>query len=324
MANTIPVLIILFNRPDNAQQLIDRLRTIAPTKLFVAIDGPRVNRVTDKEKVDECIKLISKIDWPCEVHKKISTYNLGCGVNVSEAISWFFNEVEEGIILEDDCIPSQSFFDFCELTLAKYRERTEVMLISGNRWNEEFPIETDYFFSLFTSTWGWATWRRAWKRYDFTMNDWPQLKQSEYFLKWLNLPDIKKFWFKKLEAYYNHIQGGIDNWDFQWQYTIFKYQGLVVTPRENLVQNIGTEGVHTYDSQAGIHFKPTSVQFKVVKEPTLLTPDYDYDEYHCKQLLKNEPSIYEKLRFGLKQILAMNSTYVRDKISKMIRRAFVS
>ncbi|WP_020596973.1 hypothetical protein [Spirosoma panaciterrae] len=318
MAYSVPILIILFNRPDNAQKLINQLRTIKPSNLFIAIDGPRVNKPSDKEGVEACVRLLDTIEWPCQINKKISPINLGCGENVSGAINWFFSEIEEGIILEDDCIPSEAFFNFCEFQLKKYRYEPQIMMISGNRWNDEFPIHTDYFYSMFTSTWGWATWRRAWQYYDYRMSDWPAIKTSKDFQDWLKLPEIKAFWLNKLNSYYQHISIKISNWDFQWQYTVFKKKGLVITPTENLVQNIGTEGVHTYASQEGVHFKPTTkASFKITKEPQIIAPNYSYDKYHSQKLLNQQPTIYSKLKFGFKQILALDTTYLSNQFNKL-------
>lgn len=313
-----PILLLLFNRPDNTQQLIDQLRKTRPDTLYVAVDGPRLNHSTDTENVASCIALLDTIDWPCQIHKRFAKKNLGCGNNVSGAITWFFSEVEEGIILEDDCLPSEAFFAYCQLLLPRYRNVPEVMMLSGNRWHDEFLIETDYFFSLFTSTWGWATWRRAWQQYDFTMSDWPTCRKDPAFAAWLRTPPIQTFWFNQLQRYYRHIQHEVDNWDFQWQYVVFKHHGLVVTPRQNLVQNIGVVGVHTHSVEE-VHFKETAQTFTLTDEPTELSANYDHDTYHCEKLLANQPSKANRLLFGLKQVVSFNIPYIRSKVRKFLR-----
>ena len=318
MAYHIPILLILFNRPDNTRKLIDHLRITKPSVLYIAVDGPRANRPDDQQNVAACIRLLDDIDWPCQVHRRIAGSNLGCGLNVSGAISWFFENVTEGIILEDDCLPSEAFFVYCQLLLPRYRHVPSVMMLSGNRWHDEFPIDTDYFFSLFTSTWGWATWRRAWQHYDYTMSDWPAQKKTQSFVDWLKTPPIQTFWLHKLANYYQHISRGIDNWDFQWQYTVFKNKGLVVTPQQNLVQNIGVVGVHTHSVEA-VHFKQTADSFVGENTPAILSPNYEHDTYHCEKLLANQPSTVDRLLFGLKQVASLNFTYVRNQIQRIRR-----
>ena len=221
--------------------LIDALRPMQPRKLFIVADGPRQGREQER---DVCNKvrdiLVNQIDWECQVVTQFREENLGCGRGVSGAITWFFEQVEAGIILEDDCIPNASFFPFCTEMLNKYWENATVMHISGNNFQlGNVRGDGSYYFSKYPNIWGWATWRRAWKHYQFELEgyvtffqDYPHLEQA-----------VPK---KMLDAVYS---GALDTWDTQWLYCVIKSSGLAITPNVNLVQNIGFgNGVHTNES----------------------------------------------------------------------------
>lgn len=244
---TVPVLLILFNRPQHARRVLERLRDVRPTSLYVTIDGPRTGHPTDSINVAACEALISEIDWPCAVHSLIRTENLGCKYAVSSAISWFFEQVETGIILEDDCLPDLTFFGFCAELLDRYANDERIMHISGinlaadQRWTSD-----SYIFTPICHIWGWATWRRAWQQYDLTMSTYPahretliaervsdQLSQS----LWLNVFD---------ESY----AGNYDTWDYQWVYSIWDKNGLGILPDRNLVTNIGFDADATHTTVA--------------------------------------------------------------------------
>ncbi|MFM7145061.1 MAG: hypothetical protein ACKOW5_01850, partial [Actinomycetales bacterium] len=164
-----PVLILAFNRPDRVRALIDRLREVAPTRVFLAVDGPRANRDTDARLVEQTRQCAELIDWPCEVQTLFQEQNLGCGRGVSTAITWFFEQVPEGIILEDDVLPRIEFFSYCTELLDRYRDDPRVFAISGSNFVPPERISTDgsYRFTHITHVWGWATWRRSWNQYRF-------------------------------------------------------------------------------------------------------------------------------------------------------------
>lgn len=177
-----PVLLIIFNRAHTTQQVFDRIRQVKPKKLYVAADGPRPHVGTDAERCAETRRIVEQVDWDCEVKTLFQEQNLGCGVAPSRSISWLFEHEEYGIILEDDCIPSRSFFWFCQELLEKYKYDTRVMHISGNNYLDGWRRDSDYsyYFSDKVNSWGWATWRRAWQLYDFHLGSYPELKQKGY------------------------------------------------------------------------------------------------------------------------------------------------
>jgi hypothetical protein len=229
MHNT-PILFLIFNRPDLTEKSFDSIKKVKPQKLFIAADGPRRGNISDELRTIKSRNyVLSNIDWECDVKTLFRDENLGCGLAVASSISWFFEHVEEGIILEDDCVADLSFFKFCDILLEKYRQDEEVFHINGS--NHQFGIKrgfSDYYFSIYPHVWGWATWKRAWDRYDFIMRDLESYKEDKIFKKYAQILLMNSV-----------CNGDVDTWDVQWVYSIFKNNGLVITPNINLILNIG-------------------------------------------------------------------------------------
>ncbi len=243
---TTPVLFIVFNRPDTTRRVFSEIKKAKPPRLYIAADGPRTQE--EKKKTDAVRDYILKnIDWKCKVKTLFRDKNLGCKYAVSSAIDWFFENEETGIILEDDCVPSQSFFRFCQEMLEKYKNNEKIMHISGTNVEEVSPIKEDYFFADAFNVWGWATWRRAWKHYDVEMKDWPKwrIKSLRFMKKHPLLDKIKGIYLYELT-----YQKKINTWDYQWGFTCQKRKGLAIIPTKNLITNIGLErGTHTKEDK---------------------------------------------------------------------------
>lgn len=222
-----PVLFLVFNRLDTTKKVFGEIKKAKPKKLFVAADGPRTK---DEKKKTDAVRqyILDNVDWDCDLKTLFREKNLGCKYAVSGAIDWFFKNVEQGIILEDDCLPSQSFFRFCEELLEKYKYDERIMQISGTNFIQEKTAELNesYFFSKMPYIWGWATWRRAWKFYDVSFNKIVPYSASSNFLDYLmhnkKVLDLQK----------------INTWDVQW-FSLCKINGLTVIPKKNLIANIG-------------------------------------------------------------------------------------
>ncbi|MCK5491752.1 MAG: glycosyltransferase family 2 protein [Candidatus Omnitrophica bacterium] len=233
-----PVALIVFNRPETTSQVLSAIRKVKPKQLFVIADGPRTNNLEDKKNCELVRKIIDDIDWDCQIYKKYSEINLGCGKGPSNGISWVFNNVNECIILEDDCIPDLSFFRFCEELLEKYRYDCRIMMISGNyHLLEKKRIEYSYFFSRNTQTWGWATWKRAWDFYDYEMTLWPEVKKSRWLERVLGTKQCVKYWERLFDECYKDKTR--DYWDYQWTFCCWAQNALNIIPDRNLVTNIG-------------------------------------------------------------------------------------
>ncbi len=239
-----PVLLIAFNRPQHTKKVFERIKKYEPTQLFVAIDGARTNRKEDIAKVNKVKKeTIEAVDWDCNLKTLVRQHNVGCTIGVTSAIHWFFEHVQAGIIIEDDCLVHASFFDFCTEMLARYEGNEKVFHINGSNLTYS-AIDTPYYFSKYNSVWGWATWKEKWeqiKQYPTTYEN-VLKKNKNYTFKWRE----KKRWKSifKLEVEQNRET----IWDFQYTYYLWKLNGISVTPSKNLVSNIGfdVDATHTF------------------------------------------------------------------------------
>jgi hypothetical protein len=173
--NNVPVLLIIFNRLDTTRKVLNSLKEVKPKFLFIAADGPRLNIIGESERCEKVRNwVLENVDWDCEVKTLFRKHNLGCGYGPANAISWFFDNVKEGIILEDDCVPDTTFFEYCSILLEKYRDDNRISIISGTNIDKQkyfSPKSESYFFSVFPLTWGWATWKRNWDNFDFQIKN---------------------------------------------------------------------------------------------------------------------------------------------------------
>ena len=233
----IPVLFLIFNRKEVTKQVFEQIRKIRPKYLYVAADGPRANKVADKLNCEETRAIINQIDWDCELKTLFRNNNLGCGPAVASAIDWFFDNVEEGIILEDDCFPDLSFFSYCKELLEKYRNTDIVKFIGGNNFqNGNIRGNESYYFSRYPTSWGWAGWRRSWKLFNHDISEAKQSIQDGNLNSIFNSKQEKEHWKNSLEMA-NTDGKGI--WDFHFYYAIWKNNGYCITPNKNLVINLG-------------------------------------------------------------------------------------
>lgn len=241
-----PVVIIIFNRPDLTEKLFREVARAKPTKLLVIADGPRPDRAGEAERCAATRAIVDRVDWPCEILKNYSDTNLGCKRRVASGITWAFEQVEEAIILEDDCIPDPTFFRYCDEMLERFRTDERVMLVCGTNFlGDEVPRDSSYYFSRLPLIWGWATWRRAWKHYDIAMGGWPALRESKEFSE--ILPDFmaRHHYRRQLDRTF---AGQIDTWDLQWSNTVWQRNGVAIIPTSHLIRNLGfgPEATHTH------------------------------------------------------------------------------
>ncbi|WP_266204815.1 nucleotide-diphospho-sugar transferase [Pontibacter kalidii] len=297
-----PVLLIIFNRAHTTQKVFDRIRQVRPSKLYVAADGPRPHVATDAERCAETRRIVEQVDWECEVKTLFQEQNMGCGVAPSRAISWLFEHEEYGIILEDDCIPSKSFFWFCQELLEKYKNDTRVMHISGNNYLDGWRRDSDYsyYFSDKVNSWGWATWRRAWQLYDFNLGNYPELKDKGY-LNGIFLNKLEETYrLSKLEETFTNIQKG-DVWDYQWEFTVYSNSGLCIVPEVNLVRNIGfgEDATHTFN----LHDKKAKVYEEEIafplRHPKFVIRDVESDRRNFNKMMRDKASAKLKALFSL-------------------------
>lgn len=232
-----PILFVIFNRPDTTKLVFEAIRKIKPTKLYIVADGAREKKKGELNLCEDTRLVTENIDWECEVFRKYSDKNLGCKVNMSNGISWFFENEEQGIILEDDCLPDQSFFSYCQELLNKYKNVDKVKMISGNNFQFGRKYgEASYFFSNFPNIWGWATWRRAWRDYDIEMKSYPEFKKNKKIINIFRDKRIQKFMIKLFDRLYSNK---MNTWAGRWAYAIYNSGGVSIAPNVNLVSNIG-------------------------------------------------------------------------------------
>ncbi len=287
---TTPVLFMIFNRPDTTRRVLEGIRKVKPTKLYIAADGPRTNVKEDTKKCKEAREIALQIDWDCTVTTLFREENLGCGKGPSSAMSWFFEQEEEGIILEDDCLPSPSFFSFCAELLERYRYDTRIMEIGGTNFEHEKVRgkEYSYFFSNMIYIWGWATWRRAWKLYNYEMVHYKEITNKKYL--------DGHFDFAYEVEHFNYIFEKMHTgdertsrktvWDYQWQFICKINSGLIIVPEKNLVTNLGfgTDATNTKNPLgAGHDLKMEEMEFPL-KHPELIMVDKGRDHRYFNEI----------------------------------------
>ncbi|MBO3460961.1 glycosyltransferase family 2 protein [Aetokthonos hydrillicola Thurmond2011] len=297
-----PVAFIIFNRPHTTERVFETIRQAKPAKLLVIADGSRPDRPDEAEKCALTRAIIDRVDWDCEVIKNYADTNLGCKQRVSSGIDWVFNNVEEAIILEDDCLPDPTFFRFCEELLEKYRYDERIMMVTGfNIQGQWKPNIQSYHFTYYGSIWGWASWRRAWKYYDINMELWSKPETRERLRD--VICDSKQSLTREKhfdEVYY----GKIDTWDYQWDLARFLQSGLSVVPSKNLIQNIGFDQAasRTAEDRKGLSKIPIiSMSFPLI-EPCTITQNREYSFLFYQKAYTH--TLRDKISWKLKKIFS--------------------
>lgn len=295
-----PILFLTFNRLDTTKKVFEVIKQVKPPKLYLASDGARVNKSGEKEVVESVRNfLLNNINWQCEVKTLFREQNLGCGKAVSSAINWFFENEEMGIILEDDCLPSISFFRFCDELLLRYKDEQRIMHISGDNFQDGISRgDGSYYFSQISHVWGWAAWRRAWKLYDFEMKSLNNFINYKIYKNIWKQNKVQKYWLKQFK---NVSLGKIDTWDYQWNYCLIVNNGLSILPNINLVENIGfnSEATHTSNSKLKM---PSANEIKFpLTHPQFFVPDLEADTYTFNK--HYQQSLLSKIKGKLKNIL---------------------
>jgi len=245
MSLSTPVGFLIFNRPDLTEQVFAAIAQAKPKKLFVIADGARHSE--EVEKCEQTRAVIEKVDWDCEVLTNFSDTNMGCGRREASGFDWVFSQVEEAIFLEDDTLPTPSFFNFCEAMLDRYRDDDRIMHINGDNSYNQDRTDYGYYFSKYMHGWGWASWRRAWQHYDYSMKSWTQFKREGMLELACDCPYEQQYWSGMFEQMHKDPQV-MDTWDYQWMYACWSQGGLVIAPSKNLISNLGfnrADAAHT-------------------------------------------------------------------------------
>ena len=272
-----PVALLIFKRPETTEKVFEAIRQAKPPKLLVVADGPRADKPGEAEQCAAARAIIDRVDWDCEVLKNYSDVNLGCGLRPATGITWVFEQVEEAIIFEDDCLPHPTFFQFCEELLSKYRNDERVMAIAGTSLVGEWrsPLQS-YYFSQFGGNWGWASWRRAWKFFDYNIKLFPQLLEAQFLEHYLREPKYYLYWKKLFQEIYESPDRSC--WDYQWLLACWMQNGLKICPEVNLITNIGfgANATHTFSDNPLANVQTKEINLPL-KHPQFMIQDFQAD-----------------------------------------------
>jgi hypothetical protein len=319
-----PIALIIFNRPEKTKLVFKEIAKCKPSKLFIIADGPRNDHPEDIEKCAKTRKIVNNVDWDCEVFKNYSETNLGCGIRPATGISWVFEHVDKAIILEDDCLPTATFFNFCDELLERYKNDQRIMMIGGtNTLSEKTPVEYSYFFAKLPVCWGWATWRRAWRHHDMGMKLWPLLRDKNWFFDIMGDSSAADFWWNVFNKAYEE-KGNVDYWDFQWAFACWMQNGLVILPKSNLISNIGcdNEATHTKNPKSYYSEIPTiEIDFPLT-HPPFVVPDREIDRIRFEQPLGEISRQKPKLRTVILNMLPdWLANFLRRNKSRFLPRS---
>jgi hypothetical protein len=271
---TVPVAFFIFNRPVPTQKVFDAIRKQKPLNLLITADGPRHG--ADIPLVEATRKIVAEIDWPCDVRRNYSDTNLGVKRRMYTGIDWVFDQFEQAILLEDDCVPDPTFFPFCEQLLEKYRDDERVIMISGDNMLPGHHVTDDsYYFTVMTHIWGWATWRRAWRHYNADMPDWPEQVASGFPGDFIPSANAARFYSKMMDDTHT---GNLIAWGLAWMYTAWKRRALSISPAVNLISNIGfgPDATHTRKVDPFANLPVQAMQFPL-KHPKVVAENLQAD-----------------------------------------------
>lgn len=270
-----PVVMIVFNRPDTTRRVFEQVRMAKPAKLYIISDAPRKQKEGEREKVQEVRHYIeTHIDWECEKNLDYAVENMGCQHRVASGLDCVFRKEETAIILEDDCVPRQEFFAFCDEMLVRYRDDERIMQISGCNLVPEYRAGEPYLFSMFCSIWGWATWRRAWEKFDFSMKEYPEFRRKKIIYQ-LFPESAAQIIEGEMDRVY---EKRMNSWAYRWLLSRMVNSGLGITPPVNLIENVGfgsEDATHTKGS-AGYQFDTEAMRFPIPVRDTVYR-DYIYE-----------------------------------------------
>lgn len=298
----IPVLFIAFKRYEESRAVMEGIRAAKPPRLYFACDGARNEKeAADVQRVRDLVKLV---DWPCELKTRFSETNQTVKFGPPAAISWFFENEEEGIILEDDCKPVLSWFWFAQEMLERYRHDERIWIIMGNNLMPEWPAHDreSYYYSAhgYGAYWGWASWRRMWKKYDLHMKEWPVLRDSGLLNGHFLDKSEAREGLHLLECSWN---GRIHSWDFQLDYGRIMNGGMNIIPNVNLIRNIGFGDGSTH---TGSYLDPRNKDAAgemtfPLKHPRFMVCDKERDLAYFEKYI--EPSTLRRFKNRLKRVL---------------------
>ena len=296
---TPPIAFLIFNRPNATRQVFEVIRQAQPSKLLVVADGPRTDRFGEAESCETTRQIIEQVDWDCQILKNYSDINLGCKKRVSSGLDWVFENVESAIVLEEDCVPHPSFFQYCDELLSLYRYDTRVMSVCGLGVPDlHIRDNYSYSFSRYQRCWGWASWRRAWKHYDLDMALWPLVRESGILDDIFLNRRVASFWANKFQAVFEH---NIDTWDYQWTFACWMQNGLNIIPSVNMIDNVGfgKNATHTTNAPATDKQLVQEMMFPL-KHPPFMVRDNKLDSFIQRR--RHSPYLLDRIEHKVRKI----------------------
>jgi len=316
-----PVLLIVWNRLDETRQALEAIRAVRPTQLYVAGDGPRT---CEEAKATTAVRelVVEMVDWPCELKMSYSEINLGCRAGVTRAIDWFFENVSEGIILEDDCVAHPDFFFFCDEMLSRYREASQVFHIAGDN-TPLVRIEQNwsYCFVRYPHIWGWATWRRAWNEYDRDLDLWATFRATGQMNHVFEQRDEYETWVPIFDTL--RSEGQPDTWDWQWAATCILRDALCVQPTVNLISNVGFNELATHTRRQSPRSNATTQSIFPLTHPPVI---YRHREAERQVFLNSQASMRpRRKRHPWSRFLSRAKAYIAIRVRRwVLRQSFPS
>jgi len=284
-----PVAFFLFRRPDVTARVFAAIAAARPRTLLLVSDGPRADRAGEAELVVRTRALVERIDWNCTVRTNFATENLGCKRRFATGLAWIFEQTEEAIVLEDDCLPDATFFHFCEELLERYRDDRRVAAISGSNFQGGRSRTTDsYYFSNYFHCWGWASWRRTWQHVDLELKDWPQFQRRGLLGEIADSPLEADYWNAIFQRQHS---GQIDSWAYPWLYSCWTQGALTILPNVNLVNNIGfgEQGAHTNSKATGIFANLSTSSIPIISHPPFVVRHRTADAFTFNHVFQGQP-----------------------------------
>lgn len=270
----IPILFLIFNRPEETFKSFEAIIKYQPDRLFIASDGPRKYKTGEEEVVINLRnKIIDSITWPCSVYTFFRNENLGCKNSIFSSISWFFNSVDYGIVLEDDCLASSDFFSLCEIALPYYENDFNIGSICGfNRFSFPF-ISQPFIFSKYFNSWGWATWKSRWSNFDLNLNEISHVNESDIFR--LLYPNYfeRKLRIKRYNDFRNNL---INSWATPWSFYLNLYSYSILYPKVNLIKNLGFTDKFSTHTKGNFWDK---IFFEKKNRNLIITNNISYNKY---------------------------------------------
>jgi hypothetical protein len=300
-----PVVLVLFNRPHTTEKVFQSIRRAKPSQLFLVADGPRPDRPDDIEKCRATRAVVAQVDWDCQVFQNYSDINLGCGKRLPTGLDWVFDQVEEAIILEDDCVPHPTFFRFCDELLEHYRDDQRVASISGqNVQFGQLSMPNSYYFSRYNHCWGWATWKRAWRYFDPAIKIWSQVQTEHLLYDILQDTRMVRYWSHLLQGVYDGTITTV--WDYQWTLACWLQNSLGILSSTNLISNVGDgiDSTHFKSQQIDphLHLPTVGVDFPL-RHPPLMVRHTKADRFTHETLF--DPPLFNRVQKKMNKVLSV-------------------